>query len=101
MRPRPNDQVNQFYMCDEGRLDYRWINRTDRVEVPHVRRDGRMAPADWDVALDEAVRVLTRSPSTLHWSRLAPISAAAPASFSTTSVPATPRRPVMVPLRMQ
>ncbi len=58
MRPRPNEQVNQFYMCDEGRLDYRWINRVDRVEVPHVRRDGRMAPADWDIALDEAARLV-------------------------------------------
>ena len=42
----------------------------------------------------DAVRLLTRSPSALHWSRLAPASAAAPTIFSTISVPATPRRPV-------
>src|ERR687883_180453 len=34
LRPRPNEDVNQFYMCDYGRLNYRWMNRPDRVEQP-------------------------------------------------------------------
>ncbi len=29
LRPRPNDAVNQYFMCDHGRLDYRWMNRGD------------------------------------------------------------------------
>ena len=43
----------------------------------------------------EAVRSLTRTPRARHASRSAPASAAAPTTFSTTSVPATPRRPVV------
>src|SRR6195952_4470105 len=38
MRPRSNEDVNRFFLCDEGRLDYRWMNRGDRVEAPLVRR---------------------------------------------------------------
>src|ERR1051325_9144560 len=34
LRPRPNDDVNSYFMCDHGRLNYRWMNRQDRVDVP-------------------------------------------------------------------
>jgi NADH-quinone oxidoreductase subunit G len=54
MRPRPNADVNQFYMCDYGRLNYRWMNRADRVEAPLVRRGDRLVAADWDEALSAA-----------------------------------------------
>jgi NADH-quinone oxidoreductase subunit G len=55
IRPRPNEAVNKFFLCDEGRLNYRWLNRRDRVEYPHVRRDGALVPVDWDIAVDVAV----------------------------------------------
>jgi NADH-quinone oxidoreductase subunit G len=55
MRPRPNEAVNSYFLCDEGRLNYRWLNRRDRVEYPHVRRDGVLAPVDWEEAVDAAV----------------------------------------------
>ena len=45
----------------------------------------------------DAVQVLTRSPRCLQVDRSAPRSAAAPTIFSTTSVPATPRRPAVWP----
>jgi NADH-quinone oxidoreductase subunit G len=54
MRPRSNTEVNQYYLCDSGRLDYRWMNRTDRIEAPLVRRGDRLAAADWDEALRAA-----------------------------------------------
>jgi NADH-quinone oxidoreductase subunit G len=50
-RPRPNEHVNQYFMCDHGRLNYRWMNRQDRVEIPHVRQANGMGPTDWDGAL--------------------------------------------------
>ena len=28
--------MNQYFMCDHGRLNYRWMNRRDRVEAPLV-----------------------------------------------------------------
>lgn len=58
IRPRPNEAVNKFFLCDEGRLNYRWLNRRDRVEYPHVRREGALAPVDWDVAVDAAVAAM-------------------------------------------
>jgi NADH-quinone oxidoreductase subunit G len=58
LRPRPNDEVNKFFMCDHGRLNYRWMNRQDRVDVPLVRRNGVLATADWEAALGAAARLL-------------------------------------------
>jgi NADH-quinone oxidoreductase subunit G len=58
LRPRPNEQVNKYFMCDHGRLNYRWMNRRDRVDVPMVRQAGVLASADWEVALRAAAGVL-------------------------------------------
>ncbi len=58
MRPRANIDVNQWFLCDEGRLDYRWLNRQDRVEAPLVRRGERLAGSDWEVAVREAALLL-------------------------------------------
>ena len=58
MRPRPNDEVNKYFMCDYGRLTYRWMNRQDRVDQPLVRRGSELAPVEWELALAEAARLL-------------------------------------------
>jgi NADH-quinone oxidoreductase subunit G len=58
MRPRPNADVNKFFACDYGRLNYRWINRRDRVEMPYVRRGDVLESADWEVALAAAAAAL-------------------------------------------
>ena len=58
-KPRGNDAVNKFFMCDHGRLDYRWLNRPDRIEVPHVRSAaGTFQPVDWELAIAAAARTL-------------------------------------------
>jgi NADH-quinone oxidoreductase subunit G len=59
IRPRPNLEVNRHFICDYGRMNYRWMNRGDRVEAPLVRDGGRHVATDWDTALDrlgQAVR---------------------------------------------
>ncbi len=58
LRPRPNDDVNKYFMCDYGRLNYRWMNRQDRVDVPMVRHGATLASTDWPLAIAEAARVL-------------------------------------------
>ena len=58
LRPRPNDDVNSYFMCDYGRLNYRWMNRQDRVDVPMVRRGPTLQGTDWQLAIAEAARVL-------------------------------------------
>jgi NADH-quinone oxidoreductase subunit G len=46
--PRDNDAVNASWMCDQGRLNYRWIGREDRLgEVVNQRPGGRT----WNGAL--------------------------------------------------
>ena len=58
LKPRPNEDVNKFFMCDHGRLNYRWINRTDRAEQPMVRTNGALASIDWDAAVHAAAAIL-------------------------------------------
>jgi NADH-quinone oxidoreductase subunit G len=58
LRPRPNDEVNEYFMCDHGRLNYRWMNRQDRVSSPLVRQNGILATADWELALRAAAQLL-------------------------------------------
>jgi NADH-quinone oxidoreductase subunit G len=50
LRPRGNPDVNQYFLCDEGRLDYRWLNRGDRVTHPLVFAHGEHHGASWEVA---------------------------------------------------
>jgi NADH-quinone oxidoreductase subunit G len=59
MRPRPNENVNAFFMCDWGRLNYRWMNEKNRVEQPMIRRNGSLAAATWEVAMSAAARALS------------------------------------------
>lgn len=58
MKPRPNDDVNKYFLCDEGRADYRWINRTDRIVHPLIKVGTEHKEADWDVALATVVSAL-------------------------------------------
>jgi len=49
-RPRKNPYINDFWMCDEGRLSYKEIAE-NRVLTPMIRgADGKLAPASWDDA---------------------------------------------------
>jgi NADH-quinone oxidoreductase subunit G len=58
LKPRPNAEVNEFFMCDYGRLNYRWLNRRDRLESPLVRTGHAAPTVEWDVALDAAAALL-------------------------------------------
>lgn len=54
LTPRDNDAVNASWMCDTGRLNYRWIGREDRLRDVLVR--GRKTT--WTAALDEVAKAL-------------------------------------------
>ena len=58
LRPRPNADVNEFFLCDHGRLNYRWMNRGDRLEAPTVLGASGHRATDWDLALASAAKVL-------------------------------------------
>ena len=58
LRPRANLDVNRYFICDEGRANYRWINRGDRVEAPLVRQDGKLVAVDWSVAAERVAGLI-------------------------------------------
>ncbi len=57
--PRENDAVNGPWMCDAGRLNYKWIGRADRltkVQSPKSKAQGQ--PASWSSAVTEIAELL-------------------------------------------
>ena len=52
--PRDNDAVNACWMCDEGRLNYKWVNREDRLTDCVIReRDGDERKVEWPTLIKE------------------------------------------------
>src|SRR5437763_373773 len=58
VRPRPNLEVNRYFICDHGRMNYGWMNRGDRVEAPLVRRGGELHATNWEDAFERMTTVL-------------------------------------------
>jgi NADH-quinone oxidoreductase subunit G len=62
--PRENDAVNACWMCDYGRLNYKWIGRPDRlgkVQSPKSKVQGQ--PAGWAAVLKEISEKLKQAPA--------------------------------------
>ena len=58
--PRENDAVNSCWMCDYGRLNYKWIQREDRL----TRLGGsKLKVPSWPTALGEISVILRKAPS--------------------------------------
>ncbi len=49
LKPRENDAVNQTWMCDFGRLEYKKANE-ERLLVPVIREGGQAIAAAWESA---------------------------------------------------
>ena len=59
--PRENEAVNSYWMCDSGRLNYKWINREDRItRLGGSRLKGETA---WSSVLSDIVGVLSKAAS--------------------------------------
>jgi len=56
--PRDNDAVNGSWMCDAGRLNYKWIHRPDRLKEVLVRGQ----KSTWIVAVNEVADKLKNVP---------------------------------------
>jgi NADH-quinone oxidoreductase subunit G len=55
--PRQNDAVNSTWMCDYGRLNYKWIQREDRLTTVCVRKQ----ESNWGTAIVEISRKLSEA----------------------------------------
>jgi len=69
LRPRENQQAQGYFMCDEGRFDYPYINSRERIVRPLVKRDGKQQAGEYAEVLTALKRDLnaaaTRSPGAM------------------------------------
>ncbi len=59
LKPRYNPDVNQWWMCDEGRYGYRSIDQ-HRIPQVQVRCNGALEPSDWEQGLRQVAEALAR-----------------------------------------
>lgn len=57
IEPRPNPFVNRYWMCDFGRLNYRYINE-NRIASPLIRKNGEITKSNWEEAIATTVERL-------------------------------------------
>ena len=52
IRPRENPQAQGWFICDEGRFDYAYVNGPERLAEPLARVSGdALTPAGWESAI--------------------------------------------------
>jgi NADH-quinone oxidoreductase subunit G len=49
--PRENDHVNSCWMCDYGRLNFKYLEAENRLLEPQIRFNGKLVGADWPTAI--------------------------------------------------
>src|SRR5256714_1862514 len=52
--PRENDHVDSTWMCDYGRLNYKYLEDENRLLEPQIRSEGNLIAVDWPTAIAEA-----------------------------------------------
>jgi NADH-quinone oxidoreductase subunit G len=52
--PRENDHVNCCWMCDYGRLNFKYLEAENRLLEPQILLEGQLAYADWSTAIAQA-----------------------------------------------
>ncbi|NIM20263.1 MAG: 2Fe-2S iron-sulfur cluster binding domain-containing protein [Candidatus Latescibacteria bacterium] len=57
LRPRHNESVNSYWMCDEGRLNYKFVNE-NRLKEFKVTRGGKKVAASSETAVREILSAL-------------------------------------------
>ncbi len=63
LKPRFNEAVNKWWMCDEGRYGFEFVDDESRLRVP-TRRDGEAVEAlTWPVAVEAVTTALRRYPA--------------------------------------
>jgi NADH-quinone oxidoreductase subunit G len=60
IKPRHNPDVNQWWICDEGRYGFRWIDDDTRLLAPTRRAEGRDVALGWDEAIAALAEALKR-----------------------------------------
>jgi NADH-quinone oxidoreductase subunit G len=50
--PRENDHVNSCWMCDYGRLNFKYLEAENRLLEPQVSNGTELTPTDWKAAIN-------------------------------------------------
>lgn len=59
LTPRHNEEVNSYWMCDNGRLNtFKFVNGGDRVDGTYVKENGELKKVDWLTAISKAASSL-------------------------------------------
>lgn len=58
--PRENSEINKHWLCDEGRFNFEYVNRDDRVTTPCVLNDGKLVSSEWNSSLEHSKGVLSQ-----------------------------------------
>ncbi len=69
LKPRENPEVNQWWMCDEGRYAYKTIDE-NRIREVRILKNGLQEKSDWKQALESVGQILKKSSSS-SWALLA------------------------------
>jgi NADH-quinone oxidoreductase subunit G len=60
LKPRFNADVNRWWLCDDGRYGFGFVDDPDRVGAPLRREDGAAVDVSWDEAIAAVAAALGR-----------------------------------------
>jgi NADH-quinone oxidoreductase subunit G len=60
--PRENDHVNSCWMCDYGRLNFKYLEAENRLLAPQIRFGEKLIPTDWSTAIAQTALQLKAFP---------------------------------------
>lgn len=60
LKPRFNEFVNKYWMCDEGRYNYKWLD-VDRIDQPMVQEQTGMKQMEWPTMISLVAENLKRT----------------------------------------
>jgi NADH-quinone oxidoreductase subunit G len=59
LTPRFNKEVNDYWMCDYGRLNtFKHVNASTRINAPMIRKEGVLVEVGWDEAVSKVASEL-------------------------------------------
>jgi NADH-quinone oxidoreductase subunit G len=59
LTPRHNEEVNSFWMCDNGRLNtFKFVNSETRIDSCYLRKEGELVKSNWVEALEVTAKSL-------------------------------------------
>ncbi len=56
--PRTNMEINKYWLCDEGRFNFRSVQGEDRLRDPMIRDSNGLQAASWQQAVESARQLL-------------------------------------------